>query len=88
VRSFELVQMLAYLKLTKAPKCCFTERCGDKVWPPCQPCELVWDARAAAAWESLVLPGLQRFVEQLQLLVSSEREQDRLLREMHENCGR
>lgn len=84
--------MLAYLKSTKAPKCCFTERCGDKLWPPCQPCDshhrVVWDARAEAAWEGLVLPGLQRFLDQLQLLVSSESEQDRLLQEMHEDCGR
>jgi hypothetical protein len=36
----------------------------------------------------LVLPGLQRFLDQLQLLVSSESEQDRLLQEMHEDCGR
>ncbi len=82
VRSFELVQMLAYLKLTNAPKCCFTERCGDRVWPRHWPCEVVWDAQASAAWEGLVLPGLQRFVEQLLLLTSSETEQDRLLQDM------
>lgn len=65
VPDYERVQVLAYMFITGARSCRFTERLGSDSWTT----ELAWDEQM---WQGTVVPGLQDFASKLGELVDSE----------------